>query len=203
MLERVIGMSEFKSYIYSSFLAGWSIGIGCISLAVSPNKLIGAVLFSVGLLAVCVHAFKLFTGFVCSSTPTLKSLKDNATVLFGNFIGIGLCALVFLGCGIESNVSTILQNKLSETLLMVFCKAIFCNILIFLAVNEWKTQKNSLLVIFCVTVFVFCGFEHCVANFFFMSACGTFNIPFLATNVLGNVLGGILFFQFKKAGASL
>ena len=54
--------------------------------------------------------------------------------------------------------------------------AIFCNVLIYIAVEGYRSIENSLgrylAVFFGVTVFVVCGFEHCVANMYYFTAAG-------------------------------
>ena len=188
--------------------AGMCISLGCIAFLMAPDKLSGSVLFSVGLLGVVVHKLFLFTGSVCSMKiePFWTSLpiwerfieyERQGGILLGNIIGVCIAAMIFLNTGIETGVSSLVDNKLSADVYAVFCKAILCNILICLAVDEWRKQKNSLMVIFAVSVFVLCGFEHCVANAFYMIAAGRFDIGFFVINVLGNAIGGIGFWRVK------
>lgn len=177
--------------------AGIAISIGCITNLVAGNKLVGAVLFGVGLLAVCVHGFTLFTGTVCRVSGTRESIIFNAKTLFLNAVGVVIAAVIFGMSNIDTNVMTLVANKIAESPLEIIGKAMFCNILICIAVDEWKEQKNSLMVLFPVTVFVFCGFEHCIANLFYMLAAKTFSITFFFWNVVGNAIGGIMFWRFK------
>lgn len=188
--------------------AGICISLGCIAFLMAPDKLSGSILFSVGLLGVVVHKLFLFTGSVCSmkiepfgaSVPIWMQFIEyerQGMILLGNIIGVCITAMIFLNTGIETGVSGLVDNKLSADVYAVLCKAIFCNILICLAVDEWRKQKNSLMVIFAVSVFVLCGFEHCIANAFYMIAAGYFDIGFFVINVLGNAIGGIGFWRIK------
>ena len=183
--------------ISAAFCAGISISLGCIAFLMSPVKIVGAVLFAVGLLAVVVHSLKLFTGTVCSMNTSLRDLQSQAVVLLGNLAGVLVAALLFWGANLQTSVQELVIGKLSAGWLAIFCKAVFCNILICIAVDEWKSQKNSLMVIFGVAVFVFCGYEHCIANAFYMMAAGNFSPAFFTINVLGNAVGGIGFWRMK------
>ena len=178
-----------------SICAGISISIGCIAFLLSPIKIIGALLFCVGLLSIVVHRFTLFTGTI--SSVTKSTIMDNIGILLYNILGVIILALIFVGTGISTDVNVIVASKLSADIIEVFCKAILCNMLICLAVDEWKNTQNSLIVILCVTVFVFCGFEHCIANTFYMLVANNFSIKFLIVNVLGNAFGGIMLWRLK------
>lgn len=184
-----------------SICAGIAISIGCMANLMSQDRLVGAVLFGVGLLAVCVHGLQLYTGTVCRAEGTLASITDNMLILYGNAVGVLMAAGIFLAAGIDTNVGSIVAAKMEETWLEFFARAMLCNILICIAVDEWQEQKNALLVLLAVTVFVFCGFEHCVANLFYMMADYHVDLGFFALNVLGNATGGILFWRCKCWGS--
>lgn len=188
------------SVFVKAICAGICISLGCIAFLMSPDKLSGSVLFSVGLLGVVVHKLKLFTGSVCSIKfkDFDREVLTQGLILFGNIVGATIAGWLFFYTGIETDVMTIAINKLSASWEVVLSKAIFCNILICLAVDEWQKQKNSLMVIFAVTVFVLCGFEHCIANTFYMIASvGKFYLNFFIVNVIGNAIGGIVFWRLK------
>lgn len=184
--------------MWKSICAGIAISIGCIANLMAQDRLVGAVLFGVGLLAVCVHGLKLYTGTVCRAEPSIMSVAENVEVLYWNCVGVVIAAVIFWAAGIDTNVDALVSEKLAETPLELFARAMMCNILICIAVDEWEEQKNSLLVLLAVTVFVFCGFEHCIANLFYMMAAYHVDLGFFALNVLGNAAGGILFWRCKN-----
>ena len=177
--------------------AGIAISIGCIANLMATDRLAGAVLFGVGLLAVCVHGLILFTGTVCRAEGTLDSILSNTKILLLNAVGVGIAAAIFLMSNLDTNVAGLVASKIAETPPEIMGKAMFCNILICIAVDEWKEQRNSLMVLFPVTVFVFCGFEHCIANLFYMAVAKTFSLGFFFWNVIGNAAGGMLFWRLK------
>ena len=70
----------------------------------------------------------------------------------------------------------------------------------YLAVNGHKESKNDFAkyagVFLCVSVFILCGFEHCVANMCYFTLANMWSLTtfaYLGIMVLGNSLGGILF----------
>ena len=101
--------------------------------------------------------------------------------------------------GVVARAQAVAATKLDDGLLSVFVLAIFCNVLIYIAVEGYRSIENSLgrylAVFFGVTVFVVCGFEHCVANMYYFTAAGVWSgeaIVFILVNTLGNALGGLL-----------
>jgi formate/nitrite transporter FocA (FNT family) len=67
--------------------------------------------------------------------------------------------------------------------------------MIYLAVEGYKRTKNALIIVLPVMVFILCGFEHCVANMFYLAYAGRLFTPaglwFLLLNIIGNSAGGI------------
>ena len=176
-------------------MAGICISIGCIANISCDNRYVGAILFSFGLLAVCTFGYDLFTGKVCY----LDNLADLALILLGNFLGSALTAVVFSGCSAnkyQEKITAICETKLNEPIVSIFLLGILCNIMIYFAVEGYKS-KQVLLLIGGVSIFVLCGFEHCVANVFYITY-GSFMthlspvkiIIFFIGNILGNTIGG-------------
>lgn len=190
-------LNGWKQLISLSICAGFSIGLGCMAFLLSPTKLVGSVLFSVGLVCVVVHQLRLFTGTICSVKWTMGDALRQAIILTGNLLGAVLAAGVFLNTPIGTEVAALVAGKVSASYIGVFCKAVLCNVLICLAVDEWKSQGNTMMVVLAVTVFVLCGFEHCIANTFYMVAAQNFVWDFLLVNILGNMVGGIAFWRLK------
>lgn len=176
-------------------MAGICISIGCIANISCDNRYIGAILFSFGLLAVCTFGYDLFTGKVCY----LDNLADLALILLGNFLGSALTAVIFSGCfanKYQEKITAICETKLNEPIVSIFLLGILCNIMIYFAVEGYKS-KQVLLLIGGVSIFVLCGFEHCVANAFYITYGSLIVrlspvkiIVFFICNILGNIVGG-------------
>ena len=93
----------------------------------------------------------------------------------------------------------ICEKKLSGSPFSTILLGLFCNICIYIAVDGYKNNPHEigkyLALLFGVTVFILCGFEHCVANMFYFSMAGMFTLHmlgFLLLNTLGNIIGGLL-----------
>ena len=121
--------------------------------------------------------------------------------------GVNLAAPKVLSAmtGVVERAQALAATKLGDSLLSVLVLAIFCNILIYIAVEGYRSIPHELgkylAVFFGVTVFVVCGFEHCIANMYYFTAAGawfgsgagmTNPFVFILVNTLGNVVGGLL-----------
>ena len=185
------------------FLAGLVITLGATAYLSLESTMAGALMFTVGLFAICSFGWNLFTGKVCYSFGKgPRYIGFLAVVWISNFAGAAaggaLIRLTRLE-GVVARAQAVAATKLDDGLLSVFVLAIFCNVLIYIAVEGYRSIENSLgrylAVFFGVTVFVVCGFEHCVANMYYFTAAGVWSgeaIVFILVNTLGNALGGLL-----------
>ena len=201
-------MSGLKTFIYG-IIGGMCISIGGCAFLASESKVVGAVFFVVGLFTICTFGFNLFTGKVCYSLENnAKYLGTLGLIWLGNFAGClvmgGLLRLTRLTALVEK-AQSVADTKLGDSLLSIFILAIFCNILIYIAVDGFKNNPHEigkyLALFFGVTVFVLCGFEHCVANMFYITAAGKWSgyaLLFIIVNTLGNAAGGLLIPVLKK-----
>ncbi len=187
----------------SACAAGAFIGIGGAAYLSAQSKIAGALFFAVGMFAVCFFKFNLFTGKVCYALGNNKYYALRLIIiLLGNFAGaFSLAFLINLTrlSSLSAAVSSVVETKLEGGLLSAFVLGILCNALIYVAVEGYASAQSSavkLCALFLgVSVFVLCGFEHCVANVFYISLAGAWNarsLAFFAVNVAGNAIGGIL-----------
>ena len=149
---------------------------------------LGALLFSIGLLVILNMEFKLFTGTI-GYIRTIDDFFDNVIILFGNILGA--CLLVALS---PVSAMSILLEKLSVSLLLAFVTAVVCGGLIYSAVKCHKENKDY-MVVACVMGFILCGAEHCIADLCFAIATGVMSFKiflFLTIVTLGNSLGAII-----------
>ena len=98
--------------------------------------------------------------------------------------------------------------KLDDGLLSIFFLSVFCNVLIWLAVEGFKNNPHPagkyLSLFFGVAVFILCGFEHCVANMYYFSVAGMWSWKTLAwvlVMTLGNSVGGVVLPAAAKSSA--
>ena len=184
-------------------LSGVSAGI-CIALGGSvflatDNRVVGAVLFSVALLCICMKGYALFTGKVGfvpedHGRPALQLLLAG---LLGNLIGTFLCGrLLRLGLPALSDAArTICAAKLTQAPAAALIRGVFCGILMYLAVSIWKERQSPLGILFCIPVFILSGFEHSIADMFYFAVSGIVSLKaflFLWLVIIGNALGAML-----------
>ena len=150
-------------------------------------KLLGGLVFSLGLILVVVAGAELFTGnnllvlAYVDKKITLKQLLQNWVIVYlGNFVGsVGLAILMFLsglwetsGGMVGEKVILIANAKVNLEITEAISRGILCNILVCLAV--WlcfaghSVADKILAIIFPITAFVALGFEHSIANMYFI-----------------------------------
>ena len=204
-------MKDNFKILVRAILAGVMISIGGTIFLVCESKLLGAFLFSIGLYAICAFGLNLYTGkigYVIDNKP--KYLIELGITLLGNLIGtIGCGYLLFLtrqGDKLRGVASSISEVKLNDNLLSIFILAVFCGIIMYLAVDLFKrlTDFGKYMGIFMgITVFILAGFEHCVANMYYFSAAnmwGWKTILYVFIMILGNSVGSILLALGMKYG---
>jgi len=187
---------SFQKTFVLAILAGVFISLGAIYFTFTTSQttlsqpftmLIGGLTFSLGLILVVIAGAELFTGnnlivmsFVSKKITLRKLLRNWAIAYAGNFIGSVSTAAIFY----MSNVWTsndyqvgvraiiIANNKVSHGFVESFFLGLLCNSLVCLAVWLAMSAKNVtgkiLAIIFPISAFVALGFEHSVANMYFI-----------------------------------
>ena len=204
-------MKDNLKILVRAVLAGVMISIGGTIFLTCESKLLGAFLFSFGLYAICAFGLNLYTGkigYVVDNKP--KYLIELLITLIGNVIGTVACGyLLFLtrmGDKLRSTASVISEVKLNDNLLSIFILAIFCGIIMYLAVDLFKKLNDfgKYMGIFMgITVFILAGFEHCVANMYYFSAANMWTwktVLYVLVMVAGNSVGSILLALGMKYG---
>jgi len=196
------------------------------------SKMLVGLVFSLGLILVIVAGAELFTGnnlimmaWASKKVTTSQLLRNWGIVYLGNFIGsllmVGLLYLsgqyTFGGGAIGTTALSIASAKVNLGFTQALVLGVLCNMLVCLAVwltfSARSTTDKILAVIFPITAFVAAGFEHSVANMFFVPmgiaikaldpvfAAGTgLNLSSLTWNnfllhnllpvTIGNIIGG-------------
>lgn len=225
----------FVKCFVSALLAGAFIGFGGMyfmvflgdpTLPFGVQRVVGGLCFCLGLVLVLCCGAELFTGnilMLCGKASKRVTwagvLRNWAIVWLGNLVGALLAlTLVYLtdlqamnGGAVGEAFVSVAAGKVNLDPTTLFFKAIMCNVLVCLAV--WigfagKTIVDKVVgILLPISAFVACGFEHVVANMFFLpmglllnstgfgalgaiTAGGIFYNIALAT--VGNILGGAL-----------
>ncbi len=195
-------MSKFASFLYS-VAGGAAIAIGGVVFLAVDNKIIGSLFFTVGLFTVCVNGLNLYTGkvgYIFDNKPSY--LLFLGSIWLGNLVGTVIPGYLIRATRIASlsqKAQTLVATKLNDNLLSIFILAVFCGILMFIAVDSFKNNPHDfgkyLGLLFCVPVFILCSFEHCVANMFYFSIANMWSakaVLYLIVMTLGNSVGGVL-----------
>lgn len=191
-------------------LAGISIGLGgwlyLKARAVSGNQLLSAFLFPIGLILICNFGFFLYTGRICYVFKKDNRQQHPAYALqlcvglIGNYLGALLMGTIFkIVNQVPSFIYQMIETKLSYEWWKTLLLSIFCGMLIYFAVEGFSKIENSLgkyiVLILCVAGFIICGFEHCIANMFYLSIDYEVTISSvlsIAFVIIGNSIGGVI-----------
>lgn len=179
-----------------SVLAGAFIAMGALfsttatagsTLPFGITKLVGGLVFCLGLILVVIAGAELFTGnnlivmaWAGGRVSTALLLRNWVIVYFGNFVGSVLTAVMMLfsgqylfsGGAVGLNALNIANAKVNLGFGQAIVLGIFCNALVCLAVwlcmSARTTMDKILAIIFPITAFVTAGFEHSIANMYFI-----------------------------------
>ncbi len=239
---------DFLGTFALAVLAGAFIALGCIFFTISQTglnvswgigRVIGGLTFSLGLILVIVGGAELFTGnnliimaWASRKLSTWRVLRNWVIVYFGNLSGAVATALVvFWGQHYEMDNGAVGLTALNiglgkvnldftqAIILGILCNAMVC-MAVWLTYSSRTTIGRIASIIFPISGFVAAGFEHCVANMYFIpfailvksgadsafwqnigvspaSYAGLEWGPFFLNNLLpvtiGNIIGGVVF----------
>ncbi len=187
------------------------------------QRLAGGITFSLGLVLVVVGGAELFTGnnliamaWAVGCVRTRQVVRNWAWVYLGNFVGAAGTALLVLLSGVHTlgdggvgeTMVQIARSKIALDPVSAVARGILCNVLVCLAVwlcmGARSVADKILATIFPISAFVACGFEHSVANMYFLPvgialaadgsaplsiAGAVANLVFVT---IGNLIGGTL-----------
>ncbi len=223
-----VGKTFLLAILAGAFIALGGLGSQIASLC-SPDpssaRVISSVIFPIGLFMVLVGGAELFTGNCLITIPVLSGkakvsgmLKNWVVVYFGNMVGGFIIAALaafshiysFNGDALATSVINTAITKSTISFSDALLRGILCNILVCMAV--WcsfaadELAGKVLALWLPVMLFIVCGFEHCIANMYFipagMLASFVHGIPaeglslfnFFVTNLIpvtiGNIIGG-------------
>ena len=179
-----------------AIVAGGGIGFGALyytivasdpTLSFATARIAGGLVFSLGLMLVLVGGAELFTGnnlivmaWASGKVSTGTMLRNWVIVWVGNFIGaLGLIVLVYYSHHLDMNEGRIglsvlntAAGKIRPDWVTLFFKGILCNVLVcaavWLAYAGRSVTDKTVAVILPVSAFIAAGFEHCVANMYFL-----------------------------------
>ena len=200
-------------------LAGAFIGLGALgytlvasdaSLGFAASRLLGGLVFSLGLILVTVAGAELFTGnnllamaWASGRISTRELLRNWVVVCAANAVGaLGLAMLVWwsghggLNHGaVGQTVVRIASAKAELGWGEAFFRGLLCNVLVCMAVWMSLAGRSGgdkvLAIVFPITLFVAAGFEHSIANLYFFPLAVALGAPLALADVLRNLLAVI------------
>jgi formate transporter len=187
---------DFWSMFILAILAGSFIGLGAefctlattdSGLSFGMNKLVGGLVFSLGLILVVIAGAELFTGnnliimaWVNGKLSLGRLMRNWVIVYFGNLVGSVLTAILmylteqwtFSGHHVGVTALNIANAKVNLGFSEALARGILCNALVCLAVwlcmSGRSVVDKIMAIVFPITAFVASGFEHSVANMYFI-----------------------------------
>lgn len=191
-----------KNTLIRAVYAGFMIGVGGVVYLSLENKIVGALLFSFGLLTIVNQGFFLYTGKI-GFAKTKEDFKKIPVIIIGNLIGTYLVAALCRMAGMNLSSAAICEAKLSKAPVPILILSVFCGVMMYLAIDNFNKCKNHLFIIAPVMIFILSGFEHSVANMFYFSLAGMWNgksAVYLLLMILGNGIGAKVFDICKELG---
>lgn len=190
--------------ITKSILAGLLISLAGIVYLNCPDKIVGSLLFSLGLISVILLEANLFTGKI-GYVNSKRSILDSLLILVFNLVAATVIGLIYR-CSSDAAAS-IAESKLlvfSESWWLTGLKSIGCGAAIYLAIEGYKKSKSLIPVILGVMVFILAGWNHCIADCFYMAAgsSSVLAIPYLLVVIVGNSIGSLVI-RFLQLGGKL
>lgn len=204
----------FGAMFYTMAVTGSELGLG-------PTRVLGGLVFSLGLVLVVIAGAELFTGnnlivmaWAERKITTGLLLRNWALTYMANGVGaVGMAGLVvasgtlLMGEGaVLQTAITIAEGKVRLGFAEAFVRGLLCNMLVCLAVwlsyASHRISGKILAIVFPITAFVALGFEHSIANLYFLplgaltGAEGVTGATILANLLpvtLGNIVGGAVF----------
>lgn len=190
---------KIRTPFFLSVAAGLFVAVGgCVYLG-SDNRYVGALLFSVALLSISYMGLYLYTGRI--GYIAIQHGRDDVVTVLVTLLGNTVSALIaglaagYMKPQFIEGAASLCRNKLEMSLGQVFIAAVFCGLLMYTAVELFKNGKTPLGIIYCIPAFILSGFEHSIADMFYVFTARIFTaeaVLFLLVVVLGNSLGGML-----------
>jgi len=195
-----VGVKKANLPLLPSFMlalvAGGAVGFGALyytivasdaGLGFAATRVVGGLVFSLGLALVLVGGAELFTGnnlivmaWASGKISTRAVLRNWLIVYCGNLVGaLGLVILVLFSHHLDMNGGRIglsilntAIGKISPDMVTLFFKGILCNMLVcmgvWLAYAGRSVTDKIVGLILPISAFVAAGFEHCIANMYFL-----------------------------------
>lgn len=199
-------MKKYLKILISSILSGMLISIGTtvyLSLLSMGQKIIGSLLFGIGLFTIISFNSWLYTGKIgFLLEKKIDYVKELIICFFGNTLGAFLLTFIISYTRFGSNLSQIalelVNAKQNDSWYSILILSFLCGMLIYIAVKGQEVCKDgfskTLIIFLSVMVFILSGFEHVIANISYYTFANLFNMKvviYIILMLIGNSLGSI------------
>lgn len=189
-------MKKYLELVNKSIGAAILIALGDYALLKLGNP-IGPVIFAFGLLGVCYMGLNLFTGKCGFIIEDKIKIKDLIIILLVNLIFGYLIGLMFSVTDKDVFTNAINRVLTWDISWSFFIKSVLCGIIMYIAVLMYR-KKTPLGIIFGIPLFIFCGFQHCIANIITMGVARTFDYSIFIC-ILGNFIGSLVMWWLSRS----
>ena len=184
------------------------------------GKVLGSILFAVGLFIVCTFSLHLYTGKIGAIYEGKQSKEFYICLpimLIGNALGafsLGyICFAIFRNTEVMNTVNSVCLSRTTlytfNDYLSLFIKSMLCGLCVYLAVKAFNLNRlkpiGIILLVLFVFIFVYSGFQHCIANMYYFgfgNHINTYTFINLLFCILFNSIGpifGVLLVKLIKA----
>ena len=188
-------MANKKELVNKSIGAAILISLGNYALLKLGNP-IGPVIFALGLLGVCYMGQNLFTGKCGFLIEDKIKFSDLMIILIFNLIAGYLMGVVFSYADKEIVTNAVAKVATWEFSLSFFIKSILCGVIMYIAVLLYR-KGTPLGIIYGIPLFIFCGFQHCIANIITLGVAHTMSDSIILA-IIGNFIGSLILWYFSK-----
>ncbi|MBQ8892206.1 MAG: formate/nitrite transporter family protein [Bacilli bacterium] len=189
-------MKKNMELINKSIGAALLISLGNYALLKLGNP-IGPIIFAFGLLGVCYMELNLFTGKCGFLIENKIKIKDLLIILIVNLIFGYLIGLMYSITDKEIVDVAIKKVATWDISIAFFLKSVLCGIIMYIAVLMYK-KGSPFGIIYGIPLFIFCGFQHCIANIVTLGVARTFNYSIFIC-IIGNFIGSLFMWFISKS----
>ena len=174
-------------FVDKSILAPIFIALGC-AVSLTLGQPLGAIFFAFGLLSVCVFKANLFTGKVGYWWRPKFLLALCFVLIINLVIGYGMGILISLT---NNSLTTVALSKVLSWDFsgVFFVKSVFCGMIMYICVEMFR-KGEKLGIFFGVPLFIYCDFQHCIANIIYLGIANTWSWTIILA-IVGNAIGSL------------
>ena len=188
-------MNKKIELINKSIGAAFLISLGNYAL-LKLGSPIGPVIFAFGLLGVCYLGQNLFTGKCGFFIEDKIKPLDLLIILIVNLLAGYLFGLLYSVADKDLIAVSVAKVDTWSFTLPFFIRAFLCGTIMYIAVKMYRVG-TPLGIIFGIPLFIFCGFQHCIANIVTLGVARTMDVSIILA-IIGNFVGSLFIWYISK-----